>query len=753
MAIHYVNPDAAGANNGTSEADAYTTWPSFTAGDTYIAWGEFVDDPIDITAANVTVQVKSGETLILRERASTGTSQLPEWQAASGAYSGNGSTNYGVRIRSTADGFTMDGLSWDANAEGAIKIHGWRDSGIFIENADNVTLRYLHIFDNGRAALNGSSQWEMDKDGYGVRLSGENHTFEHLKIVDHPQDSFQGTSTSTTDNCTWHKCWLGNTRAHSTNANIPFSILAEGDILHSDGVQFYDSDDTIVNDCAFTDCLFTLSTQAVIVGSTVSAANRWTFENCTFLGQYGLGVSLENGTGHSFNNCTFYSYQSGGGTLICVQIDTGTADVTISDCIFYVVGTVDIEFKLNSATVTSSGNYFNDTPSMDKTVNGTVADVNFVDEPSSNSDFVFDLTPQLSGATTKGSSLRSVSDLVGGDVTASNEVIASEDTSNSEENPTTTYATDAELFIRDGSAGKRMAFLKFDLSAYSGKVFTDVKLKMRDTGNGSGSQAVAIYTLDDFDPVFSQLTWNEYSSGNGWIEESMIDRLVGSITIPDTAGSIVTSTSLNSTIMSTYAGSTVILVLYLDKGGAYGLSRIESLEGSNYDPRLVITAEDALPEDASYTPRILDSEKELEIPVPTGLPAFSPFWLVEPAPSGKIVSLGRPYVTVEDESGGYARAFSDKAGMVFELYVHALNGPVYEGSPIIFDKNLPYGAYASANYYDPTNGVTPLYGDTFVHALHFGWVYNRSGNSLLVLEAGQKGGVEVVLVGYYRGTA
>ncbi|MFC1749074.1 hypothetical protein ACFL2V_09740 [Pseudomonadota bacterium] len=139
-----------------------------------------------------------------------------------------GQTNYTYRagLRQPVDlrgkqNLTIDGIKW-----GGIKIYGGVYGVTFNSTSNNLTLKHLEIFDNGKDGPNLS----------GVNMPGSNITIERSMIHNNGQDAID--SGGGTNHFTLKQSWLYNSRPHPTQTNEPFNYCT-----HSDGIQVYNGRD------------------------------------------------------------------------------------------------------------------------------------------------------------------------------------------------------------------------------------------------------------------------------------------------------------------------------------------------------------------------------------------------------------------------------------------------------------------------------------------------------------------------------
>lgn len=108
---------------------------------------------------------------------------------------------------------------------------------------------------------------------------------------------------------------------------------------------------------------------------------------------------------------------------------------------------------------------------------------------------------------------------------------------------TTNYGTEATVQSGEWNGGVsiRRSCIKFDLSAYSGRVAIAAKLRLYDTGNDytDNARTMNLYRLKRA-WVEGQVTWTIYSTGNNWASSGAGDstndydnNVVGSVSLPN----------------------------------------------------------------------------------------------------------------------------------------------------------------------------------------------------------------------------
>lgn len=138
----------------------------------------------------------------------------------------------------------------DGRKRGGIVIFGWKKSGIEFDpdrldngvddNTQNITLRYMEIFNNGGIVRkdDGSSigLYFPEDGGAGIKFSGVGHTFQFLEIHDNAADAIQSNFTdpqngvfNNMDRFTLTDSWLYNQRMHSGVDNSPLGEICSLD--------------------------------------------------------------------------------------------------------------------------------------------------------------------------------------------------------------------------------------------------------------------------------------------------------------------------------------------------------------------------------------------------------------------------------------------------------------------------------------------------------------------------------------------
>ncbi|MEM8859146.1 MAG: hypothetical protein AAGD96_12540 [Chloroflexota bacterium] len=154
--------------------------------------------------------------------------------------------NYGIRINGGISNVVIDGTK-----RGGIVIHGWRETGVLFNpdriddgednNSQNVTLRFMEIYNNGKVfqaddvdnvtgeSVEGSQDlFYPINSAPGIKLSGSGHTFEFLEVHDNAADAIQSNFTNPAggvfnniDDITIRNSWFYNQRPHSGTDNSP----------------------------------------------------------------------------------------------------------------------------------------------------------------------------------------------------------------------------------------------------------------------------------------------------------------------------------------------------------------------------------------------------------------------------------------------------------------------------------------------------------------------------------------------------
>lgn len=127
----------------------------------------------------------------------------------------------GINLGSVSQ-IVIDGTKWSG-----IIIYGTKNTGINLSNSSSdITIRNVEIYDNGSVRSDGNP------DQQGVEPQGTRITFERAIVHDNGQDAFQ--SGGTIQDFTIRQSWLYNQRPHPTQSNEPFNYCR-----HSDGIQIY----------------------------------------------------------------------------------------------------------------------------------------------------------------------------------------------------------------------------------------------------------------------------------------------------------------------------------------------------------------------------------------------------------------------------------------------------------------------------------------------------------------------------------
>jgi len=346
-ATYYVSKAAAGANNGTSWANAWSeldkiAWPAIRPGDTiYLDGGasgmtyRTALAPKVSGAAGAPIRVwrseeagHNGPIVIFGGRSAL----LPYSAQAGYTYQTAGVLAYGIYFDNVQH-IEVDGRDWMKIAIYGTNGHGVRisNSNTAVAAAGNITVKNLHIYDCGTAYQAGGV-WYPDQKG--VEIRGNGHTIERCVIHDCGQDGIQGRSVS---NFTMRRSWVYNSRPHPTATGLSFNYTA-----HNDGMQIFDGG--TMSNYLYEDCIIGPNhNQALILGETSvgdadyvhnvtirnsllignmgdyqwqgalekTAGNNWVIDGCTFVGHKPPNKTETNctvlrGTGHSFKNSIFY---------------------------------------------------------------------------------------------------------------------------------------------------------------------------------------------------------------------------------------------------------------------------------------------------------------------------------------------------------------------------------------------------------------------------------------------------------------
>lgn len=394
-------------NDFDGGTQTYTVRPGFDCGVKYettltVGASGVAGQPISIKLANEPGH--NGTAVIFGGR----TTPLPYCLQPGYTYQTAGVRAQGINV--TGQNYvTIDGNKW-----GGLVIYGHNTYGMTVSGStSHITVRNLHIFDNGLAyEPNSDGNWSSDNPG--VNVSGSNNTFERMIIHDNGQDAFQ--SSGGLSNFTLRQSWLYNGREHPVLAKATFNYCR-----HSDGVQIFDGDtmsgvvleqnvigprlmqgyllgDTTatVNDVVVKDSLiFGTSNMSVGSNSPTTSPTNWRVENVTSVRAYDPElVECNDGGGHTDDREQWNNLQvEGTGHVVKNSIFYGGCTMSFSDT----VGTVASE-GLNNCVY---GIKFSPTK-----IDAVIADPMFSD--AANFDFSLDSDSQCEG---KGSPLTSVSDL------------------------------------------------------------------------------------------------------------------------------------------------------------------------------------------------------------------------------------------------------------------------------------------------------------------------------------------------------
>lgn len=147
-----------------------------------------------------------------------------------------------------ADG--VSNIVVDGRKRHGITIHGWRKRGINFDpdrtdngvddNTKNITLRYMHIYNNGdvvqRVDDDSVDLFFPANNSPGIKLSGTGHTFSFLEIHDNAADAIQSNFTNpeggvfnNIGDFTLTDSWLYNQRAHTGVDNSPLGEVCSAE--------------------------------------------------------------------------------------------------------------------------------------------------------------------------------------------------------------------------------------------------------------------------------------------------------------------------------------------------------------------------------------------------------------------------------------------------------------------------------------------------------------------------------------------
>ena len=336
-AAYYVSTSG-NNSDGTTWVKAWSelnqiNWGSLNAGDVVYLDGGVVSMTYETTltvggsgSAGNPIEIRASEEVnhdgIIYIRGSGYTELLP-YVGNESSYGGSTFESYGISIGTSYSWVLIDGGDW-----GRIKIWAWRgEAGIYFSDngSDNITLRYLEIYDNGKA---------MTSTGYGIRLGSncDYVTIENCIIHDNHSQNIRGAGPI--DNLVVRRTWIYNSRPSSVDAtkvfndgrsNYAFRIFGGG---AGWGPLLFE-------DCIFGPCLVG-NVFPTDIGHYPIGVD---FVNCLFLG-YGrdtqwhgyLGKDLVNtNKDHDFTNCTFWGNHTSSETNHIVLHGTGH---NIEGCIF-----------------------------------------------------------------------------------------------------------------------------------------------------------------------------------------------------------------------------------------------------------------------------------------------------------------------------------------------------------------------------------------------------------------------------------
>lgn len=225
------------------------------------------------------------------------------------------------------DNIIIDGMNWSG-----IVIHGYSVGGIVIEyDSENITVRNVEIYNNGKAVHN-ESGWTSDLPG--VRLAGQNVTFQQVIIHDNGQDAFQSSSEpQNLSNFVLEDSWLYNGRQHPLNFGKSWN-----DCTHTDGIQIYGGE--ILSGITIRRSIIGPGfMQNLILGQTPNSYGEWaavqdvTLENVLFANATGnsiYGYSDTDSQNWKIDRVTAYCSTTPGQ---CLQVHNANHSVTNS--IFY----------------------------------------------------------------------------------------------------------------------------------------------------------------------------------------------------------------------------------------------------------------------------------------------------------------------------------------------------------------------------------------------------------------------------------
>jgi hypothetical protein len=260
---------------------------------------------------------RDGQVIIFGGRSTA----LPYCDQTDYVYETEGVRSTGIDARDAA-WIIIDGQKWRG-----IAIHGHNRTGVRLSDASShITVRYVEIYDNGRAIKDENGNWYPELPGVG--LSGTYVTFERAIIHDNGEDAFQ--SGGGVGNFTLRQSWLYQGRQHPDREE-PFNQCR-----HPDGIQVYGGGsqsgftieesvigpgfmqgvilgqqlippDTqaIVNDVVLRHMLFSKANNSNIVAYPNTGPQNWTMDHITSHCHEGCNNFYLEGSGHSITNSIF----------------------------------------------------------------------------------------------------------------------------------------------------------------------------------------------------------------------------------------------------------------------------------------------------------------------------------------------------------------------------------------------------------------------------------------------------------------